>query len=330
MSKVLIIGSRARYEKFYPATEFADSLEKVYVDLGTPVEDILEKAKDAWFIAADAIAEVPAELIEQMPDLRLIQSEGVAFNRIDCKAAAKRGIPVCNNKGINAAAVAEQAVFLMLGLLRTGLEGDRAVREGRQIQMKERRMLEGITELGDCQVGLIGFGDIGKATARLLSAFGCRISYYASCRKTPELEKEYGVEWMTPEDMAGQCDIISLHMPVTDQTAGMIDEEFLKKMKQTAFLINTARGELIDNMALVKALEEGWIAGAGLDTVSPEPVPADHPLLHMSPEAEKKVLFSPHLGGITTSTFKRAHRNIWKAFEDAACGRKPANIVNGI
>lgn len=328
--KALIIGSRARYEKFYPATDFAESVEKVYVDLGTPVEEIVKLASDAQFLAADAIAKVPAELICRMPELKIIHSEGVAYNNIDCEAAAVKGIPVCNNKGINAAAVAEQAVFLMLGLLRTGLEGDRAVREGKQIQMKERRMVEGITELGDCMVGFIGFGDIGKATAKRLAPFGCRLSYYTPNRKTPEIESEYGVTWMTPEEMAKQCDIISLHVPVTSETTGMIDESFLSKMKPGALLINTARGEIVNNQALCRALEEGWIAGAGLDTVAPEPVTADNPLLHLSEDASKKVLFSPHLGGITTSTFKRAHKNIWKAFEDVSKGLRPANIVNGI
>ena len=328
--KALIIGNQERYEKFCPDTDFSRKVKKVYAALDTPVEEILRLGADASFLAADAIAKVPGEVIRSMPDLRIIQSEGVAFNGIDCQAAAERGIYVCNNKGINAAAVAEQAIFLMLGLLRSGRAGDRAVREGNQIRMKEQKMLEGITELGDCTVGLIGFGDIGRAVARCLLPFGCRLVYYTPSRKPEEIEKAYRISWMEPGEMAETCDIISLHVPVTPATEKMIDGPFLKRMKPTAFLINTARGEIVDNEALCRALEEGWIAGAGLDTVAPEPVPADHPLLQLSGAAEDRILFSPHLGGITTSTFRRAHRNIWQAFEDVAQGKRPANIVNGI
>ena len=328
--KALIIGSRARYEKFYPGTEFADSVEKVYVDMGTPEEEILSLAGDADYLAADAIAKVSAKLIENMPKLKVIHSEGVGFNGIDTEAAAARNIYVCNNRGINASAVAEQTILLMLGLLRDVVEGNEVVRQGLQIQTKERKMVEGITELGDCRIGLIGFGDIAKATALCLKPFGCEVFYYAKHRKSPEVEETYDVSWADLEQMATTCDMISIHVPVTPETEGMIDEAFFRKMKPGAYIINTARGEIIDNEALKKALIEGWSGGAGLDTVAPEPVPYGHLLTTLPEEIQKKVLLSPHIGGITTSTFKRAHRNIWKAFEDVGNGRKPANVVNGI
>ena len=131
----------------------------------------------AEYMAADSMAPIPAEIINAMPNLKLIHAEGVGFNGIDTKAAAARGIPVCNCKGINDVAVAEQALLLMLGLLRTAIPGHRAVLEARQIQMKEKRMLEGITELGECRVGLICFGDIAKALSRLLQPFGCEVMH---------------------------------------------------------------------------------------------------------------------------------------------------------
>jgi phosphoglycerate dehydrogenase-like enzyme len=216
----------------------------------------------------------------------------------------------------------------MLGLLRTVIEGDRAVRGGKQIKMKERRMLEGIAELADCKVGLVGFGDIGKATAKLLRPFGCELYYYSAHRKSAEIEEEYSVKYLELDKLLAQCDFVSLHVPVTPKTVGMVNEEFLKAMKSSAYLINTARGEIVDNDALCKALTEGEIAGAGLDTVAPEPVTADNPLLNLPEDAAGKILFSPHLGGITTSTFKRGFANVWKAFEDVSNGKKPANIVN--
>ena len=130
--------------------------------------------------------------------------------------------------------------------------------------------------------------------------------------------------------MKKECDIISIHVPVTPETTGMGDREFLRGMKKAALLINTARGEIVDNEALKEALTEGWIAGAGLDTVSPEPVPADHVLLHLPEEAARRIVFSPHIAGVTRSTFRRGHANIWTAFETVAAGGRPANVVNGI
>ncbi|MCD7955060.1 MAG: NAD(P)-binding domain-containing protein [Lachnospiraceae bacterium] len=291
---------------------------------------LLAEARDAEFLAADAIAQVPESLIAQLPFLKIIHSEGVAYNGIDCGAAARRNIYVCNNRGINADAVAEQTILLMLGLLRGVTAGDAAVRAGNQIRRKEYMMVNGIRELGECRIGLLGFGDIAKATARRLSAFGCEVCYHATRRKTPNLEAEYGVTWLESDELLETSDIISLHIPVTPETTGMVNEEFLKRMRRDAFLINTSRGEIVENAALCKALMEGWIAGAGLDTVAPEPVAADHPLLHLPAEASGRLLFSPHIGGVTTGVFRKAHRNIWTAFEQVSKGERPVNVVNGV
>lgn len=325
--KALIIGNQKRYEKFYPATPFADSVEKIYVSMETPFSQYPKEAFDADFLAADAIAKVPAELIYKMKNLKVIHSEGVGYNGIDCQAAAEHGVYVCNNRGINANAVAEQTVLLILGLFRQVIDGQKAVLEGRQIKKKEQMMIDGIMEIGDCSIGLIGFGDIGKAVARFLAPWGCKIFYHATKRKREEVEQEYHVTWMELPEMLKTCNIISLHVPVTTETAGMVDEKFLSSMRKDACLINTARGEIVDNEALIKALTEGWIAGAGLDTVAPEPVEADHPLLHLPEEVQKKILFSPHIGGVTTGTFVRAHRNIWNAFLKISMGEIPDNVV---
>lgn len=326
--KAFIIGNQKRYEKFYPATAFADSVEKIYVDLATPLEAYPQEAWEADFLAADAIAEVPAELIAGMKNLKIIHSEGVAYNKIDCEAASERGIYVCNNRGVNAKAVAEQTILLMLGLLRQVGAGHHSVLAGRQIQKKEEMMISGITEIGDCKIGLAGFGDIAKAVAEFLAPWGCQVYYYATSRKPAEVEEAYHAAWMELPEMLKSCNIISLHVPVTEETKGMVNEEFLRSMRADALLINTARGEIVDNEALCKALKEGWIAGAGLDTIAPEPVQPDHMLLHLPGDVQGKLLFSPHIGGVTTSTFRRAHRNIWTAFEDVAEGRRPKNIVN--
>jgi phosphoglycerate dehydrogenase-like enzyme len=234
---------------------------------------------------------------------------------------------VCNNKGINADAVAEQTILLMLGLLRRAIVCDCAVRRGKQIEQKEKFIVEGIRELSDCRVGLVGLGDIAKAVALRLSAFGCEVFYWNRRPKDQETEKRYCVSFLPLDELVRTCDIISLHVPVTPETTGMVDAAFLGAMKRDALLINTARGDLVDNGALCSALCEGTLGGAGLDTIAPEPVLADHPLLHLPGSAAERLIFSPHIGGVTGTVFRRAHKNIWKAFEAVANGETPQNIV---
>lgn len=329
MKKLLIIGKEGRLAKYTDDKENLKRYETVYVPLEASDGEILEKGRDADFILADAVGRVSGYVIENMPNLKLIHSEGVGYQGIDVKTASERGIYVCNCKGMNAAAVAEQTILLMLGLLRDVAGGDRSVREGTQIITKEAYMIEGsLTELGQCKVGLIGFGDIAKATAGLLQAFGAEVVYYKPNRLTEGEEKRYGVSYMQLDELLGACDMVSLHLPVTSETRYIADEMFFGKMKKTAYLVNTSRGELVDSKALVKAIEEGEIAGAGLDTIDGEPVSRDNPLLAISEENAGKLLLSCHIGGITGASFKRGYGMIWAAIEKVCGGEKPENTVN--
>lgn len=327
--KILILGAQARYERYMPHLPFIRQQELVFLDKESSQEAILATAADADILFVDAITPISGALIAQMPKLKLIQSEGVAYDKIDLSAARARGIDVCNNRGCNASAVAEQAILLMLMLLRQEMEGDRAVREGRQMEMKERCMQEGLRELSECRVGLIGFGDIAKATAQRLAPFGCEVFYNSRRRRSRDEEEIYGVTYLSQEELVSSCDIVSLHCAVTEETRNMVNGEFLRHMKPTAYLINTARGDLVDNQALREALMAGTIAGAGLDTVAPEPVPADHPLVTLPSPARERLVFSPHLGGITQGSFRRAHLHMWRNAERVADGHRPDNIVNG-
>ena len=328
--KILILGTRDRYETYLPRLPFIRQQELVYLDKSSSEETILAAAADAGILFVDAITPVTASLIGKMPNLKLIHSEGVAFDKIDLSAARERGIWVCNNKGCNAGAVAEQAIMLMLMLLRHGRTGDQAVRAGRQMAFKEHFMSAGITELSACRVGLVGFGDTARATAERLRPFGCEVYYYTKHRRSWEEEERCGVTYMPLEELAATCDVVSLHCAVTDETRNMVDEAFLGRMKPTACLINTARGELVDNEALRKALIDGHLAGAGLDTIAPEPVPADHPLVTLPAPACDRVVLEPHLGGITEAAFRRGHLHMWRNAERVADGHKPDNIVNGL
>ena len=326
--KLLVIGNEERTRKYLPRMPLVEKVDIVVAVRGTDDEDMLAMAADADFIMADAISTVSAHLMENMPNLKLVHSEGVAYNAIDIEAARRLGVTVCNNAGVNAGGVAEQTVLLMLACLRDVINADTAVREGRQIETKERMMVEGVRELGDCTVGFIGFGAIAQATAKRLSAWGCPMLYSKRHRLPVDIEASLGVEMASIEDIARTCDIVSIHVPVTDDTRGMIDDAFFALMKESAILVNTARGEIVDNDALARALENDAIAGAGLDVIAPEPVLPDNPLLNLSEAAARKLVLSPHVGGITEGTFYRAHRNVWRNIERVINGDEPVNVVS--
>ena len=325
--KVLTVGSEARTRKYLPDLPIVHKAELVCAERGASDDELLAFAGDADVVVADAISPIDARLIAGMPNLKLIHSEGVAFNAIDVDAARSRGIAVCNCAGVNAGTVAEQAVMLMLMCLRRALEGDAAVRTGHQIELKEHMMVEGFRELGDCTVGFVGFGAIGQATARYLRPWGCKMLYNKRHPLDASLEDELGARFASLDDLLASCDIVSLHVPVTDETRGMVDGAFFSKMRSDGVLVNTARGDIVDQEALAAALETGGIAAAGLDTLSPEPVTCDNPLVNLSAAASSRVVFSPHVGGVAEGMFYRAHRVIWENIDRIAVGEDLANRV---
>ena len=328
--KLLIFGPQKRYEAYLPDFAAQLPLEPVYCPLGQSPLQAAAENPDTEILFTDPITDTGSDIIALLPRLKLIQSEGVAFNRIDLEAAHRRGIFVCNNKGCNAASVAEHTVMLMLMALRHGVTGHNAVREGRQIQMKEAVMAAGSPELGEQSVGLVGFGDIAQATARRLAPFGCRLYYYSLHRRSPEAEADFGVTYLPLEELVSVCDILSLHCAVNDQTRNMVDAALLSRFKPGAILVNTARGDLVDNWAVRQALIDGRLGGAAFDTLAPEPTPADHPLVALPPEVQYRVIYSPHLGGNTGGSFRRAHANMWNNARLVLAGQRPNFVVNGL
>ena len=328
--KICILGDKGYYQRILPDNRRIDSPDVVFLGRAATNDEVIAAMPDAQILIADAIAQVDADLIGRLPQLRLIQSEGVSYNSFDCQAAAERGVYVCNNAGMNAGAVAEQTILLMLGLLREVAVLDAAVRQGRQMEQKMRCMREGVTDLADCTVGLIGMGSIAQATAARLAAFGCRVLYTNRSRKSAELEARLGVEWAEMDDLLACSDIVSLHCSVTPQTTGMVDAAFLARMRRGAYLVNTARGQLVDNAALAQAIASGHLAGAGIDTLYPEPFEPDDPMLTLPPEVSGRVLFSPHIGGVTTGSMRRGQAHIWANVAALEAGQRPTCIVNGL
>ncbi len=328
---ILVHTNAARFQEYAPKDDpFVGHAHPVFVPAGATAEEIAELGASCEMCVVDAITPMPKELIRALPKLKLIHSEGVGFNAIDCAAAAEQGIYVCNCKGANAPSVAEQAILLMLGVLRKVVPYDRAVREGRQFETKTKAFAEGCAELGECHIGLVGLGDCGSAVAERLQGFGCSVSYWSAHRRPEDIERKLHVSYLPLDRLLATSDIVSLHVAVTPETKGMADASFLDAMPEGSILINTARGELVDNDALIAALTSDHLAGAGLDTVAPEPVLPYNPLLLLPPDIASRILFSPHVGGSSKSSFRRAHRMIWSNIEAVFEGRRPINIVNGL
>lgn len=327
--KVLHIGSEEIFMKCLRGRPLEKELELCNMPLGLKDEVYAAAMPEAEVLVMDAASPISAELISGLPGLRLIHSDGVGFNYFDIESARKRGIPVCNCAGMNASAVAEQTLLLLLGMLRNVLVNDTAVREARQIETKLGYIARGdLMELSDCRVGLYGCGAIGQAAAKMLSACGAEVFYTQRRPLIPELEAQIGAKYLTSDELLSRCNVISMHLPVTAATARMCNDEFFLKFSPGSFFINTSRGELVDDAALIKAMENGTILMAGLDTIDNEPVQPDHPLLHLPQEISRRIVFSPHIGGVTGGSMRRGHDIIFDNMQRLIRGEELRNIVN--
>ena len=251
---------------------------------------------------------VSASIIEGIgPSLRLIQVQGRAPWAVDWAAAAKAGIPVSSIPHRGAIAVAEHAMALMLGVIRKVVEGHRGTVAARYrdlgiepFRTDERTIafnwlkIPGIGQLFGKTLGLIGLGDIGLEVARRARAFDMTVCYHKRAPLPDGAERLVEVRHLPLDELLSTAHVVSLHAPHTPQTEQLIDERALARMRRDAILVNTARGGLVDEHALVTALREKRIAGAGLDVFVDEPLPAGHPLLEVD-----NVVLSPHVGGGT-------------------------------
>jgi phosphoglycerate dehydrogenase-like enzyme len=322
--KILVIGNQGRFEKFSDAREFAHR-DLVYIPIGSSEDEIIRAGQGAEIIVVDAMGTVTKNVMDHIPGLKLIHSEGVGFQGIDVEAARQKNIYVCNCKGANAVAVAEHTILLMLGVLRFMVTSDCAVRSGEQLATKEKHMVLGdLKELSECTIGFVGFGDIAKETARLAKTFGANLIYFkpSGASGSQDIAK-----YVPLDELLAVSDIVSLHLPVTPETRNMADGEFFLKMKDGAILINTARGELVDSQALVNAIRSGKICGAGLDCLAGEPVQKDNPIFAAEQAVLEKIIFSPHIAGVTAASFKRGYKMLWANIRRIEDGERPENIV---
>lgn len=327
--KILVMNQPGRLETFIKDPEFYKQNEIVTIPFNAEDEAILAAGADADILLVDAIARLNGNVIRKMKNLKLIHTDGVGYNWIDTEAAKECGVYVCNCKSMNASSVAEQTVLLMLGLLRNVVSCDAAVRDGRQKEVQSAYIKScSLKEIADCRIGLIGFGDIARIVAKLCSELGAEVVYNDIAPASEEIEASCHASFLPVDELLATSDIVSLHVPVTKKTEHMVNTDYISKMKNGAYLINTARGELVVAEDLLAALKSGHLAGAGLDCLEGEPVNKDNAMLAGDPETESKILYSPHIGGISASSFKRGYQMICDDIMAVARGEKPQRCVN--
>ncbi len=254
--------------------------------LPPPRDELLAGAGRAEGLLSLLTDPVDAELIAACPELRAISNYAVGVDNVDLEAATARGIPVGNTPGVLTESTADLALALILGIARRLVEGEAFVRSGKWVTWEPDLLLG--RDLHDSTVGIVGLGRIGRAVASRLEGFGCEV--LAASRSG-------GVAL---EELLERSDFVTLHCPLTPETRGLIGTEALRRMKPTAYLVNTARGPIVDTDALAAGLHAGEIAGAALDVTDPEPLPGDHPLLDAP-----NLLVIPHLGSATHATRER-------------------------
>jgi len=289
-----------------------------------PKEILLEKVRDADALVSLLTDPIDKDVLSNARKLRIIAQYAVGFDNIDIEEATKRGIYVTNTPGVLTEAVADLTWALILSVTRRIVEADHYVRSGKWEESKtgwHPMMLLG-TELRGKTLGIIGFGRIGQAVARRAKCFGMKVIYYSRTRK-PDAETEIGAKYVDLETLLKESDIISIHVPLTKETELMIGEKELKMMKPGAYLINTARGRVIDEKALYKALKEKWIAGAALDVFWQEPLPKNNPLLELD-----NIVVAPHIGSATIETRSKMAEIVAENLIAFYEGKVPPNLVN--
>jgi glyoxylate reductase len=262
----------------------------------------------------------PAVLDAGLPRLRCVSLYAVGYDNVDVDAATDRGIAVANTPGVLTDATADCTMALLLAATRRICEGDAAVRGGLFTGWAPDYMLG--MELTDALLGLVGFGRIGQAVARRALGFGMRVAYATDVEVTVEEDIRDRVSEQPLRDLLPAADVVSLHVPLTPATHHLIDETALRSMRSTAVLVNTSRGPVIDEAALVRALQERWIAGAGLDVYENEP--------ELTPGLRecRSAVLSPHLGSATVTTRANMARLTAQNALDALDGRVPTHCVN--
>jgi len=278
-------------------------------------EQLIEAIKNADAVIPEHTI-IDAPLLDKAKNLKLVQT-GAGYDNVSIEACTRRGIYVANAAGINAAAVAEHVFTFILCRYRNIVYFNEALRHG--------GYTVGYTgsELSQKVIGIVGMGHIGKAVARLATSFGMKV---LGCHTRP-LDTEFSVEWVDLQTLLKTSDIVSLHVSLNQRTRHMIGRNEFEIMKKNAFLVNTSRGSVVDETALIEALQTGQISGAGLDVFETEPLPENSPLRKLS-----NVILTPHTAGEPDALY--FHSNRFKFFAEnikrVSEGKPPINALSRI
>jgi phosphoglycerate dehydrogenase-like enzyme len=283
-----------------------------------PEPAIVEAARDAEFLMVYR-ASLSDTVLKAAPNVRLVQLLAAGYDGVNLESMRALNIPCAQNAGANSWAVADYAVLLMLAVYRRLVLADRSTREGRW-----RQPITGLNtyEMDGKLVGVLGIGNIGSKVARRVQGFGARVQYYDKFLLSPQREQEIGVARVSMDELFRTSDIVTLHSPLTPETHNLVNADVLASMKPTAVIINTSRGEIIDEAALVAALQQGRLAGAGLDVFEKEPVDAANALL-----ALENVVVSPHSAGTTIDTWGRRLEFAFGNMRRVGAGEAPLALV---
>lgn len=262
-------------------------------DMPPSREEIMRQIADAEGIITLVTDTIDGDIMDAAPRLKVISNMAVGYDNIDIDAATRRGIPVGNTPGVLTETTADLAFALLLSAARRIVEGERYVQAGEWRTWMPDLLLG--QDIHDATLGIVGFGRIGQAVARRARGFNMRILFHGGSDDTAV--QQIGAEQVGLNDLLAQSDFVSLHTPLNDATYHMIGECELKRMKRTAILVNTARGGVVDTVALYHALKDGEIAYAALDVTEPEPIQMDDPLLDLD-----NCLIVPHLGSSSVAT----------------------------
>lgn len=292
-------------------------------------ELVIRRPEGPEFAAAVAEAEylvgfgtrsIDDALYRAAPRLKLFQLLSAGYDSCDIEAARRAGVPICNNGGANATAVAEHAMMLMLAVCRRLVWQHQSVAAGRWRGNAPGQA--GLFELRGKTLGIVGLGTIGKKVARLAGAFGMQVLYFDVRRLTEAEEDALNLRFRLLREVLRAADILSLHVPLTPATRHLIGAPELALMRPGAFLVNTCRGPVVDEAALTAALEGGALGGAGLDVFDQEPTPADNPLLRLP-----NVVLTPHLAGPTADNQQARFRNAFDNCQRVARGEAPLWVI---
>ncbi|HEW63576.1 glyoxylate reductase [Fervidicoccus fontis] len=290
-----------------------------------PREILLEKVKNIDGLVSLLTDKIDAELLDKAKNLKIISQYAVGYDNIDLSYATKKGVYVTNTPGVLTDSTADLTFALILAITRRIVEADKFVRDGSWERSRtgwHPLMLLGM-ELKGKTLGIIGMGRIGRAVAQRALGFEMNILYYDVNKLPPEEEKRLNAQYASLEELLEKSDVVSIHTDLNKSTYHLINEERLKRMKKTAYIINVARGPIIDTQALVKALKEGWIAGAGLDVFESEPLPSNHELTKLN-----NVVIVPHIGSATHEARNGMAMKVATNLIEFLNGRVPPDLVN--